>query len=685
MKRFLILTLLIFSSAGCHRVASPPSVESFKFIQISDTHIGAPGAAEHLQEMLKTIAAQHPDVDFIISSGDLTDWGLQPEWERYAAIGNSTGMKLFQVPGNHDSRWSDNGKRYFRNLFGDNCFSFDHKGIHFIFLDTSLLLEQYGNFSKACLRWLKTDLQNVPQHKPLIIIAHHPPFFAQRFIGNEDRLLDLLEGYNVALILTGHGHGVKRWSLNGLDMLMCNGTVDKDRSYLLFEVSARKLTVSEHSPTDSAAKAVLQKSLLKTGRIPSPFILSLNDSIFTDSVRFLARSITNEPMLVQIDDRPADTIRTGGRISKSLKTFADGVHTLTVSVIRTEEKRRLRKRVRFYKTVPPHILVTAREGIQAGLATDGLLLIAADLSGSVYCLDTAEESLRWQLDLPGSVVARPVISDSVILVSCLDGNLYAVTKKKGRILWRFSASKGFYGEPTIEGSEIFVGNGDGNLYCLSLETGREKWRFATGSLIKNRAAVAGNIVIFGGWDRYVHALNRKNGEELWRYRVSENRYFAAATSDPLIVDSLLVIASHDHKVHALRLKDGTAAWTFQRKDELQPGYSSGLRYGRRIVFGSLNGKIFGLEATTGNLTFSTQLNFFNDPVFDSSPVLWNGKGYLGSINGYLYEFDIGDGAVLRRIRLTTDYIFSTSAVNRFGVFAASPDGRIYRIRQAQKP
>ena len=157
----------------------------------------------------------------------------------------------------------------------------------------------------------------------------------------------------------------------------------------------------------------------------------------------------------------------------------------------------------------------------------------------------------------------------------------------GDIVWRFTTSRGIYATPLLEDDGVYFGSGDGYFYCLNPENGEVRWRYRAGALIKNRAVCAGNKVIFGGWDRTIHALDRATGESHWSYKVSSNRYFAAATSNPVVTDNKVIISSHDHVVHAIDVTDGQLIWKASGLPGASPGYSTALVDNERICFGSL--------------------------------------------------------------------------------------------------
>lgn len=71
-----------------------------RFIHISDSHLGLPGARRCWEYALKTIKARQPD--FVLHTGDVTEHGRQQEFEQARADLDGLGIPWRAIPGNHD-------------------------------------------------------------------------------------------------------------------------------------------------------------------------------------------------------------------------------------------------------------------------------------------------------------------------------------------------------------------------------------------------------------------------------------------------------------------------------------------------------------------------------------------------------------------------------------------------------
>lgn len=81
--------------------------------------------------------------DFVVIVGDLIrgytsdNELLKKEWEEFDRVVAGFRMPFHLVVGNHDV-WDENSEEVFKDRYGKLYYSFDHKGSHFIVLDSEL-------------------------------------------------------------------------------------------------------------------------------------------------------------------------------------------------------------------------------------------------------------------------------------------------------------------------------------------------------------------------------------------------------------------------------------------------------------------------------------------------------------------------------------------------------------------
>jgi 3',5'-cyclic AMP phosphodiesterase CpdA len=101
--------------------------QTFRFAQVTDTHVGGHTGLEDLARTVEDLNAQKGYIDFVVLSGDITEFGSDEELQSAKAVLDQLELPWYIVPGNHDTNWSESGGNSFRTVFGDETFSFTHK------------------------------------------------------------------------------------------------------------------------------------------------------------------------------------------------------------------------------------------------------------------------------------------------------------------------------------------------------------------------------------------------------------------------------------------------------------------------------------------------------------------------------------------------------------------------------
>ncbi len=222
-------------------IAAPVSVAapgSFRFVHFTDPHIQPElRAREGCEKAFEAINALNPD--FSIAGGDLV-FDISAEgpvrakdlFDLYLKTIKGLNAPLYQVPGNHDVYGlSPNGKvelndpmygkKMYEDRIGARYSSFDHKGWHFIQLDSIGVDGRgyRGEIDPEQFDWLKNDLEKTGTKTPIVITAHIALVttmvqFLQAqgmpnkgtVVVNTKDVLDLLSKYNVKAVLQGHTH-----------------------------------------------------------------------------------------------------------------------------------------------------------------------------------------------------------------------------------------------------------------------------------------------------------------------------------------------------------------------------------------------------------------------------------------------------------------------------------------------
>ncbi|HTH54081.1 MAG TPA: metallophosphoesterase [Edaphobacter sp.] len=239
------------AAAAPSSVFAAPATESFTFLFLTDTHLQPElDAAKGTDMAFKK--ARGLKADFAIQGGDhVFDSLAVPKdraislFELYGKTEQDLGMKVHHTIGNHDvvgiypkSGVSPTDPLYGKKLFGDHFgklyYSFDHKGHHFLVLDSIGVTSDRayeGRIDAAQMEWIKQDLAALPKGTPVIVSVHIPlvtafysyvPVPAQPeahhglSVANADEVIKLFEGHNVLGVLQGHTHINERVEWHGV-------------------------------------------------------------------------------------------------------------------------------------------------------------------------------------------------------------------------------------------------------------------------------------------------------------------------------------------------------------------------------------------------------------------------------------------------------------------------------------
>jgi len=153
-----------------------------KIIQLSDLHLIGEDSSllygidpyERLELALKSIEKNHSDATFIVITGDLTDNSSHKGYEVLKSIVDKSSIPMHLILGNHDNR--DIFSNYFPDLFEDEFVQYTKKidGKVFLFLDTLVEDESYGEFCDIRMKWLKNRLEEYRKESIYIFMHHHP-------------------------------------------------------------------------------------------------------------------------------------------------------------------------------------------------------------------------------------------------------------------------------------------------------------------------------------------------------------------------------------------------------------------------------------------------------------------------------------------------------------------------------
>ncbi|SFN71943.1 metallophosphoesterase [Sphingomonas sp. OK281] len=253
LKLSLGVPLVALAARAVAATATPARAgDSFSFAFVGDCHIRPElGADRACAQCFEQISAS--PVDFVILGGDHVEDALETGRARATLL-----MDLYQrterahlrkpvhhVIGNHDCLGvfpksgidpsaPDYGKQFYIDRFGPRYYAFDHKGVHFVVLDSIGLTADRnyeGRVDAAQLAWLRADLGAQQKGTRIVVVTHIPLVTAMQcyepeswldtphnwtFVVNGREVLRILRDHDVLAVLQAHSHVYERIELDGI-------------------------------------------------------------------------------------------------------------------------------------------------------------------------------------------------------------------------------------------------------------------------------------------------------------------------------------------------------------------------------------------------------------------------------------------------------------------------------------
>jgi len=224
-------------------IAFADSKKNFTFGYISDSHIQHIKGNQFVNNwdrgLIRSVAEANlmqPKPDFVVFGGDLAQLGTKPELDHGAEMLAKLNYKTYHVLGEHDY-YLDLGE-YWSELFGDHYYSWDHKGVHFIVLNSIITFKEWtfdrwptpeqrmlemagldnpngspfmvGDAQRA---WLAKDLEKVSKDTPVVVFSHSPIQKLYKgwnfWTDDAEQIQALLAPFADATVIYGHVHQIQ--------------------------------------------------------------------------------------------------------------------------------------------------------------------------------------------------------------------------------------------------------------------------------------------------------------------------------------------------------------------------------------------------------------------------------------------------------------------------------------------
>lgn len=217
--------------------------EDFTFAYISDSHIQQIKGSKFvknwdrgLERAVAECNLMNPKPDFVVYGGDIAQLAKPAEIDHGLDILSALRYKTYYVMGEHDY-YLDLGEHWSKRL-GDQYYSFDHKGVHFVVLNSILTHDKWtfdtwssgeermgvmaglddprGSpfmVGEAQRAWFQADLDKIDANTPVVVFSHSPLqklFKNWNFWTDDAEIIQaMLQKFKKATVFYGHVHQIQ--------------------------------------------------------------------------------------------------------------------------------------------------------------------------------------------------------------------------------------------------------------------------------------------------------------------------------------------------------------------------------------------------------------------------------------------------------------------------------------------
>jgi len=216
------------------------AAQPFKFAWVSDTHLYPKDVntrfVDKATRAFKDVQAMDPPADFLMFGGDLAQLGDPVELDLGNQLLKEVKAPKHFIPGEHDW-YLDMGAKWTK-LFGNPNWTFDHKGVRFVGLDTVSRGPDYWTAKKMTpkermghmatldgsvagawagvgrdqLQWLQKTISSWPKDQPLVVFSHNPLYEYYPpwnfWVRDWREVQEVLKPYTNVTNIHGHTHQV---------------------------------------------------------------------------------------------------------------------------------------------------------------------------------------------------------------------------------------------------------------------------------------------------------------------------------------------------------------------------------------------------------------------------------------------------------------------------------------------
>lgn len=614
VKVFSILFMLTLTHMGS--VCGQP----FKFAHVTDTHVGGSTGVADLENTVADINAQS-DLDFVIISGDITEFGADDELAAAKQLLDRIRIPWYVIPGNHDTNWSESGGNSFRKVFDDETFAFVHKGYRFVGTNSGPNMRMSpGQVPRENLVWMDSLFAaQANDDRPLVYINHYPQ---DSSLNNWFEAIDRVKRHNVQLFLCGHGHQNKEYDFEGIPSVMGRSNLRASDSIGGYNIV-----------TMDGGNAIYQERNPGVGTKDPWATIPLENHRFAGQGESYPRPdySVNESYTSQLSE---------------LWAYHD------------------------------------KSDVGAGMVQYKSMVITANTAGEVYALDTKTGERRWAFQTGGKVYSTPAVWKQYLVFGSSDHFVYCLDARTGILKWKYEAGKAVLGSPIMDRGVVFIGASDNRFRAFDVQSGELLWSFDdVKGYISSKPLFYRNKLYFGCWGNGFYAVDPRSGELLWQWsNGSTNRMLSPAACYPVGSNGRIFLVAPDRYMTALDADSGQEIWR-TKVDSILMRESMGLSSDGQLVYvKTMDGQVLGVSTHADSMLISWKSALQLPYELTPSAIHTDGRQvFVPSHSGLLSAVDARTGSITWQYKISNAMVNPVLVLGKRTVVASTMDGRIVKL------
>lgn len=705
---------------------------SHKYVHIADTEIFNTENHGDWVGNVRDYTANEPAA-FIVHTGDICyENGLKS----HIQLMNTANMDcpMFYCIGNHDLVKGAYGEELFESIYGPVYYSFDVGSTHYIV--TPMLGGDYQpSYTKEDVyRWLKNDLAQIPQGKPIVIFNHDLLTYSDQFIyGISDQEQINLNAHNLKAWVYGHWH-INYMKKQGDVYSVSTATLDKggiDHSTSAFRVmhvdkkgdlssELRYTYLNKHIQVTSPIEG--QVPVMASGAVP--LVVNVYSSVTPVKEVIYTCLVDGKPLFSNKKLQQATDWCWNAEIPLSAKQEGKAVILKLTARFNNGEMAEAESAFT-YHAAPAEVKLAGN--------WENLLGNPQHAASAQPALNQPLQ-LAWIKNVGANIyMTSPMVHNGKVYIASVDedlngeGHVYALDGKTGELIWKYPVRNSIKNTIVIDNGRVLAQDAQGYLYALDAESGKISWEKqlpvnGLPSLIEG--LVAFNGIVYAGTGKGLCAIDTKDGKVIWQNK--DWGQGEGTTTTFSVANNVLVAASQWRALYGNDLKTGELKWEATTNGLRNRGASAAvhgnllyiisdksffildadngrvivrkeLPFGvdvtstplltdKEIIFGSTKDGLVALDNETLELKWKFSTNdalVFTSPysrkisaTIETSPVLAGNTVYVGASDGTIYGVNKEDGQLVWK-HATGAPVFGSVAVSGNALIAVDFGGNVY--------